>query len=220
MKELRKIVCDVELRAEKRMDGGPLPTLKGHAAVFNSPTDLGYYVEQVSPGAFSASIGQDDIRALWNHETCTVLGRNRAGTLRLSEDATGLAVEIDPPETTGGKDAVISIQRGDVSQMSFGFEALEETWDWEADPPMRTLTKAKLWEVSPVTFPAYPATDIAARSAKAPEKHAMAGDGLCSECGVGIGAPWHQRSDEAKQFKAEPFDPAVNETLLLRLDRL
>jgi hypothetical protein len=105
--------------------------------------------------------------------------------------------------------------------MSFGFEALEETWDWEADPPLRTLTKAKLWEVSPVTFPAYPATDIAARSAKAPERHALKGDGaLCLDCGVGSSAPWHTITEERTEPAAEPFDPGELETMRLRLDRL
>jgi HK97 family phage prohead protease len=152
----------IELRAKD--DAGK--TLVGHAAVFNQIADMRWFKEKIAPGAFAESIGQDDIRALWNHNTDYVLGRNRAKTLRLSEDAVGLAIEIDLPDNRTVRDLVLGpIQRGDVSQMSFMFEALKEEWDEEPSVPVRTLLKAKLWETSPVTFAAYPTTDIAARSA-------------------------------------------------------
>lgn len=141
-------------------------TLSGHAAVFNQRADLGWFQEEIAPGAFADSIANDDIRALWNHDPSLVLGRNKANTLELSEDSTGLAVKIYPPDTQAGRDALVSIERGDVSQMSFGFQVIDERWtQLENKGELRTILKAKVYEVSPVTFPAYTGTDISARSA-------------------------------------------------------
>jgi hypothetical protein len=139
----------------------------GHAAVFGEPADIGgYFREQIAPGAFTDSITADDIRALFNHDPNFVLGRNTAGTLTLAEDQDGLAVEIDPPDTQIARDLAVSVDRGDVSQMSFAFQVLAEEWvkgeDKELD--LRTITKVRLYDVSPVTFPAYEGTDIALRS--------------------------------------------------------
>src|SRR4051812_13150212 len=83
-----------ELRADKDKR-----TIVGHAAVFNSPTDLGWFREQIRPGAFAESVKVDDVRALFNHNPDHVLGRNKAGTLKLAEDDKGLAIEITPPDT-------------------------------------------------------------------------------------------------------------------------
>ena len=107
----------------------------------------------------------DDIRALWNHDTNLPLGRTKAGTLRLDVDSHGLRVEIDPPDTQAGRDAVESIKRGDVDQMSFAFDVLEDEWDQDDQQQLiRTLRKVKLYEVSPVTFPAYTGTSVSARA--------------------------------------------------------
>jgi HK97 family phage prohead protease len=148
--------------AELRADGDK-PKITGYAALFNAVTDLGMFREQIAPGAFSASLAKpDDVRALWNHDPNIVLGRNTAGTLTLSEDERGLRIEIDPPDTQWGRDAVTSIRRGDVSQMSFGFFTHRESWDYEQN--MRTLEEVELFDVSPVTFPAYADTTVAVRS--------------------------------------------------------
>lgn len=140
-------------------------TIKGHAAIFNTVADGGWFREQVAPGAFRDSIGVDDVRALWNHDANYVLGRNKAGTLRLAEDERGLAIEIDPPDTQMANDLITLIERGDVSQMSFGFQTIKDSWETkEDDKDIRTLEKVKLWDVSPVTFPFYKDTDVAVRS--------------------------------------------------------
>lgn len=151
----------VELRVERR--GDDAPKIIGHAAVFNQIGDGGWFREQIAPGAFADSIAApDDIRALFNHDPNIVLGRNVSGTLRLSEDATGLAIEIDPPNTQAAKDLMVSMERGDISQMSFGFIALEEEWQYgeNKEPDLRTLKKVRLFDVSPVTFPFYEGTDV------------------------------------------------------------
>ena len=116
------------------------------------------------PGAFEATLAEDDIRALINHRDEYVLGRNRAGTLRLAEDDEGLSVRIEPPETSYARDLVASIERGDISGMSIGFRTITDEWNMEDGEPVRTLKAVRLYDVSPVTFPAYPATDVALRA--------------------------------------------------------
>jgi len=164
MKNLEKrTFSDVGLKVETR--AGDQPIITGHAAVFNTIAQGGWFREQVAPGAFSDTIKTDDVRALWNHDTNIVLGRNRSGTLKLKEDERGLAVEITPPDTQFARDMVESISRGDVSQMSFGFQVKKATWTEDEDEDdLRTIEQVKLWEVSPVTFPFYDATDVSIKS--------------------------------------------------------
>lgn len=153
----------IEIRAD--MDARKIV---GHAALFNSISYSGrFFGEQIAPGAFAESIESDDVRALFNHDPNYVLGRNKAGTLTLREDNVGLAIEIEPPDTQFARDLMVSINRGDISQMSFGFELLndeDEKWDRAQKPPLRTIVRAKLWDISPVTFPFYENTDVALRS--------------------------------------------------------
>jgi len=152
----------IEERAEGK-DG----KIEGHAAVFNQlsvPLGGGWFRERIEPGAFSKTIKSDDIRALWNHDDNYVLARNKSGTLKLSEDEKGLFVSITPPDTTWARDLCVTIKRKDVDQMSFAFDVLGETWVKENGENIRTLTEVKLYDVSPVTYPAYPQTDVAVRS--------------------------------------------------------
>ena len=147
------------IEIETREDGPPV--IRGHAAVFDIIESGGWFREKVAPGAFRISLQEDDIRALWNHDSKYVLGRNRANTLKLWEDERGLAVEISPPDTQQAMDFIELIRRGDVSQMSFGFQVKRSTWIEEKDEDdLRVLDEVKLWEVSPVTFPFYKDTDI------------------------------------------------------------
>ncbi len=146
---------------ETESDGKTTQTVTGYAAVFNQLSDdLGGFREQIAPGAFTNSIKTDDIRALINHDPNQVLGRNTADTLRLNEDDRGLAVEIDLPDTQDARDLAVQMKRGDIDQMSFGFfTAVDgDTWTEIEGEPIRTLLKAELFDVSIVTFPAYPQT--------------------------------------------------------------
>ncbi len=138
--------------------------LEGHAAVFNRLSeDLGGFREQIMPGAFAQSIAEDDIMALWNHNPDYVLGRNRAGTLQLSEDTTGLAMVINLPDTQVGRDLMVSVERRDVAGASFSFFVPQggDKWDHMESSDLRTLLFARLKDVSPVAFPAYRDTDVA-----------------------------------------------------------
>ncbi len=141
------------------------PRISGHAAVFNLLSDdLGGFRERIKPGAFTRTIRESDIRALWNHSANFVLGRNTSGTLRLWEDDEGLAFEILPPNTQWARDAMATMRRGDVDQMSFGFEKVRDEWHTADDGLVRTLIEVKLYDVSPVTFPAYPQTSAQVRA--------------------------------------------------------
>lgn len=152
-----------EIRVE-RQDGED--KVVGYAAVFDelSPPLWGFR-ERIEKGAFAKSIREADVRALWNHDRNLVLGRTKSRTLRLFEDDTGLGYEIDPPDTQWARDALVTIERGDVDQSSFGFEVIREEWTTnEDDENIRTLKEVKLFDVSPVTFPAYPQTSVQLRS--------------------------------------------------------
>lgn len=157
--ENRTATLGVEVRAA---DG--TRTLSGYAIVFNSPTDIGgYFTEQVAPGACSDAVS-GDVRALFDHKSAYVLGRTKAGTLRLSEDARGLKFEVDLPDTQIGRDVATSVERGDITGMSFNFRAIKEMWDDTVDPPLRTLMKIEIDEISVVAFPAYEDTEVGVRS--------------------------------------------------------
>lgn len=169
-----------EIRAK---DDNGKRTIAGHAAVFDSPSSViqdreRKFVEVIRRGAFTSTIRTADVRCLFNHDADHVLGRTRSGTLRLAEDARGLAIECDMPDTSTGRDVYESIRRGDIDQMSFGFRVAMrdgkkmEKWNWPesrqdgggiAGLPTRELLEVELVDVSPVTFPAYEDTDVAAR---------------------------------------------------------
>lgn len=168
----RRTICARELRASDEGDGPA--RISGYAAVYNSLSeDLGGFREMIAPGAFGALDG--DVRALWNHNSDYVLGRTRSGTLALSSDEIGLAFEATPPDTQWARDLMTTIRRGDVDQMSFGFRTVRDEWRQETgQAPVRTLLQVELYDVSPVTFPAYPQTSAQVR-ARVSEMTANAG---------------------------------------------
>jgi HK97 family phage prohead protease len=168
MKMERRIVQgNVTLRSA---DGQP-QTLSGYAAVFNSETVIaGLFREQIAPGAFDEAIKSDDVRGLFNHDPNYVLGRTTAGTLSLSVDEKGLRYDAQPPDTQWARDLMVSVGRGDISQSSFGFSVQEESWAKPAtagELPLRTIVRASLYDVSPVTYPAYEDTTAEARATAA-----------------------------------------------------
>lgn len=166
MKIERRIVPITALGAlEVRAGEAETRTLVGHAAVFDVWTDLWGMEERVRPGAFARSLGEDDIRGLFNHNPDNVLGRNKAKTLTLREDKVGLAFEIQLPNTQLARDLAVSIERGDITGCSFGFITRKAEWeDEEGKKPRRSIIDAQLFDVGPVTYPAYAETDVEARS--------------------------------------------------------
>lgn len=145
-----------ELRAQGRR-------LVGYAAVFDAEARIGEgWTEVIRPGAFAASLaGGRDVLALVDHDPARVLGRTRSGTLRLAEDARGLAFEIDVPDTQDGRDMLALAERGDLGGMSFGFVAKDQRRQGDR----RELRAVELHEISVIaSFPAYDGTVVQARA--------------------------------------------------------
>lgn len=167
MSEIEKRVLATELRVDRAE--GQAPRIIGYAAVFGQLSeDLGGFREQITAGAFADAVQRDDVRALINHDANLVLGRNRSGTLVMREDGNGLAVEIAPPDTQAARDLLTLMERGDVTQMSFAFVVSKEdqTWTREGQGPwIRTVKRVnRLYDVSVVTYPAYPQSQAAIRA--------------------------------------------------------
>jgi uncharacterized protein len=165
VKETRRLALPPSLRAA---DGKP--RLCGYAAKFGSeymPYGRdGGFVETIAKGAFSRTLRESpDVRALANHNTDCVLGRTTSGTLSLREDDDGLAFEIDPPDTSYGRDTAVSVERGDLSGCSFGFMVRDYQMTQRGDGmTVCTLLDVDLHEISICAFPAYEDTQVSLRS--------------------------------------------------------
>lgn len=139
--------------------------IEGYFSVFNTNYDLWEGAsESIAPGAFANTLG-GDIRALIDHETRLVLGRNKAGTLELREDSHGLWGKITVnPNDVDAMNLYERVKRGDVDQCSFGFDIVREDTEIREDGSVHwTIREVKLYEVSVVTFPAYEETSVKAR---------------------------------------------------------
>src|SRR3982751_4400020 len=139
--------------------------IEGYFALFENETELfdGVY-EIISRGAFDNTLN-NDIRALWNHNTQYVLGRNKSGSLELKADEKGLFASIRLPKTQYAQDLYELVKRGDVDQCSFGFNITGEDLEELASGGYRwRINEADLHEVSVVTFPAYENTSVQARA--------------------------------------------------------
>lgn len=200
---------------EMRGDAGSGATLIGHAAVFDVETTImGMFREKISPGAFKKTIKESDVRGLFNHDPNFVLGRNKAGTLRLSEDKTGLAYEIDLPDTQAAKDLYTSIERGDISQSSFAFKIIKEVRtepdeDAGETMPLFDIKETRLYDVSPVTYPAYDETDVSAHSENDPVGYGVAIKRFAEFCARPV--------EEIRQFLEEHCEDTDRDELLVRL---
>lgn len=152
------------IKLEKRTkDGKSNPVVVGHAAVFNTLSeDLGGFQERIDKNAFD-DVLDNDVRAFFNHDPNHLLARTSSGTLKLSVDEKGLKYEFSVPNTSSGRDLLVSMERGDISQSSFAFTIQDDTWNQENGVDIRTINKVKrLYDVSPVSIPAYPhANDLA-----------------------------------------------------------
>jgi HK97 family phage prohead protease len=160
---------EIEVRADDGESGEPV--IDGYAATYDAYSeDLGGFVEVIERGFFDGALQSSDVVSLWNHNSDKPLGRQSAGTLTVTSDLNGLRTVTKPPDTTWGKDAVVSIKRGDVKQMSFAFSVTDGGDSWETRDDgvvVRTLLSGgceRLYDISPVTYPAYPSTSVSARA--------------------------------------------------------
>jgi len=160
--ERRALLKGHELRVDRQE--GRAARIAGMSIVYDSLSeDLGGFRERVAHGAARAAL-EADVRALLNHDPSLVLGRTAAGTLRLSEDARGLAFEFDVPDTSVGRDLVVSVERRDITGVSFAFRTLKDAWNRVGGEWLRTLLDIEIRDISPVTFPAYPAASLGMRA--------------------------------------------------------
>lgn len=154
-----------------RVEAGDGRKIRGYAIVFDAlSVNLGGFREIIKPEAVDRTLSEAlDVRALVDHDTGKVIGRTRAGTLTLRKDRKGLKVEIDPADTTAGRDIFESVSRGDVSGMSFAFRTLTDEWRMEDGETIREILDMTISEVSIVSFPAYQQTsvEVAQRSLQA-----------------------------------------------------
>lgn len=164
-------VFTIEMRAAPDGDDGDKrSTVTGYAALFNSPSEDMGFIEIIEPGAFSEAIATSDVRALFNHDPNLILARTASGTLKVWEDDRGLRYEFTLPDTTFGNDFRVMLERGDVSQSSFAFSVKEQAWETkkmangELQYTRRVKKVERLFDVSPVTYPAYAETEVALRS--------------------------------------------------------
>jgi HK97 family phage prohead protease len=157
--EIRTNSVDFEVRAE-----GDGMSFTGYASVFNSPSeDLGGFVEYVAPGAFKRSLqSRNEVKLLWNHDSGEPLASLRGGTMQLVEDERGLKVTAQLPNTTRGRDVAELLRTNVISEMSFGFNVIKDSWS--RDGQTRTLESVRLFEVSVVSFGAYKSTSASVRS--------------------------------------------------------
>ena len=190
----RRMTPAGEIKIETRADGGK--TLVGYAAVFYREGESGTeyrlgtdVVERIAPTAFTRALAEKhDARALFNHDPNMLLGRAAAGTLRLSTDARGLKYTIDLPDTQPGKDVAASIARGDLSGSSFSFAINGkdgQRFEKGKDVDVRHIQDVDLFDVGPVTYPAYEATSVGLRS------------GDCSDAFEAVNAWRKEREAEA-----------------------
>jgi len=149
--------------AEVRMVGDDKAEIHGYATVYDYPYDVyggperGGFIETIARGATKKSVKErDDVRLLINHDG-TPLARTRSGTMTLTSDDTGLLVDAELDlRSTGSRDVAIAMERGDLDEMSFAFQAIRQ--EWNGDYTERLITEVRLFDVSLVTYPANPAT--------------------------------------------------------------
>ena len=159
---------EAEIRAEERKDGAK--HIVGYAAKFDRMSqNLGGFVEKIDKNAYKRVLSRNpDVMGLKNHSEHHILGRTGSGTMELMADETGLRYDIAMPETVVGRDTWTEVKRGDIPGSSFSFTVDDgdgDEWDDQTDPPMRTLLNVRdLFDVGPVTFPAYLDTEVNCRS--------------------------------------------------------
>ena len=155
-KEIRTLTGTIELRKDSEIEDNYI--IVGYAAKFNSySSEIGGFREIIDIGAFD-NVLNCDVRALYNHDENMVLGRSSAGTLKLSVDEVGLKYEIIPPDTKYANDLIELLKRGDIKESSFAFSMKNGVEKWDDTTPItrHLVSIGELYDVSPVTYPAYP----------------------------------------------------------------
>lgn len=178
-KERRALKLSFEIRSEDEQNKEV--EIFGYAALFNSRTNLGWMDEVVMPGAFDSCM-ENDVRCLLNHDSNIVLGRGNNNVQSYEEKKSSMLIGVDEKglwyrvrldlENPNHKATYLSIKRGDITQSSFGFTVKESAWEKmpEGENNLRKIVKVEqLYDVSPVTYPAYEQTDVSVALRSAPQ---------------------------------------------------
>lgn len=203
--ERRRTVDSIETR-----DEGVGMMVAGHASMFDTPYELRGFREQVAKGAFKKSIKEHNPVAFFDHGGIP-LGRLSAGTLRLKEDDVGLHYEIDLPDSPHGRSVYTAIERGDVYQSSFAFDVVKESWVYPKEHdskelPLRTIKEARLYDVSPVSFPASPTTDVDVVRAVRSLADSLGMEPLPADTVADLWSRAQERDATTQEPEAEPGD--------------
>jgi hypothetical protein len=166
----RRFITGAGLRA--RREDGETPGIAGVAAVYSQQYDTGWYIESISPGAFTRALAeQQDVRCLFNHDVNNLLARTKNGTLQLEDSTAGLKFDAVCDSTTSvGRDVPAMIARGDIDGCSFSFNVRKASWrdvydaNGNYEQSYRQIEDVDLFDVGPVTFPAYTATSVDVRT--------------------------------------------------------
>jgi len=166
-----------------KVRAGAKPGIEGYAAVFGDKYDSGWFIETIAPGAFDRALKEaQDVRCLFNHDPNNLLGRTKSKTLSLAVDATGLHYDCDlNPDTRIATEVHSMVAREDLDGCSFAFTVRKQTWSEETDAEgkttnYRTIEDLDLFDVGPVTYPAYEGTSVGARSVQ--HRQALWPDGV------------------------------------------
>lgn len=161
-KEVRSIM--VPAKVEMREDG-TAGAIYGYPIVYNKDSEDMGFVERIAPGAAKKALKRSDIRALKNHDPSLIFGRQGVN-LKFSEDKKGLRYEATPINTRTYNEVAEEVRLGLLTGQSFGFTILSDKWDGlDTDTPTRTITEiGQIFDVGPVTYPAYQDTSVALRS--------------------------------------------------------
>lgn len=174
-RELRTFDLDIEVR-----DDNGSPKIVGHGLVYNSPSyDLGGFREIVAPGAASKSLNRRGavVMSFFNHDPSHPLGRTDNKTLTISEDERGIVYEVEPPDTQWARDLMTSIKRKDIRGSSFTFRTIKDRWEEQSGIQVRTLLEIDVFEMGPVTMPAYGKADAQVRAMLEARGIVLANDG-------------------------------------------
>lgn len=194
--------------------------LVGYAAVFESFSEKIYdFYEIIKRGAFRDAIYTSDIRGLMNHDSNLILGRTSAGTMKVWEDSRGLAFDIKLPDTSYARDLAVSVDRGDISQCSFTFTAGKDRWfvDKQGATKREILEVEKLFDLGPVTFPAYTETTVSARARRMAETYGRGRTGIVGASASNSKA--HRNADaERARRELNMLEAQLREEELSRLE--
>jgi HK97 family phage prohead protease len=168
----RRFIKGATIRARRSSEAGDKPGIAGIGVVYDQVYDNGWFREIVKPGACARVLSEgQDVRCLFNHDVNQLLGRTKSGTLRLQDSAEGFGFDCDTdPNTSAGRDVPAMIDRGDIDGCSFSFNVRKDSWSDEFDEngryvsTTRSIEDIDMFDVGPVTFPAYTQTSVGARS--------------------------------------------------------